>query len=216
MTLDLFSDPDGCVERLSLGPGASVLRGRALPHADALFAEVCALERHSPFRRMTTAGGHTMSMASTNCGSLGWISDRNGYHYGAIDPETRAPWPPMPALFAHLARDTALEAGFPEFEPDACLINRYLPGAKLSLHQDRDERDFGAPIVTVSLGMDAVFLFGGHVRADKTVRVPLRHGDVVVWGGEDRLRYHGVMAVPDHPHPLLGRQRISLTFRKAG
>jgi DNA oxidative demethylase len=164
---------------------------------------------------MITPGGYRMSVAMTNCGSLGWVTEKTGYRYDAIDPLTQRPWPPMPEAFLRLAAGAAAAAGFANFVPDACLINRYEPGAKLSLHQDRDERDFDQPIVSVSLGIPAVFLFGGLKRADKTARVAVTHGDVVVWGGPARLRYHGVMPLKDAEHALLGRQRINLTLRKA-
>jgi len=165
---------------------------------------------------MVTPGGFTMSVALTNCGALGWTTDRRGYRYTRTDPDTGRPWPAMPAAFAELACDAAAAAGFPHFEPDACLINRYLPGARMSLHQDKNERDYDAPIVSVSLGMPAIFLFGGLRRADKAARLELHHGDVAVWGGPDRLRYHGVMPLAEVPHPALGSQRINFTFRKAG
>jgi len=214
MNLDLFGDP--CPgERLALGPQAWVLRGAALPHVPALLAALEAVQRQAPFRHMTTPGGYTMSVALTNCGSLGWVTDRQGYRYTAIDPASGRPWPALPAVLRDLARDAAEQAGFAGFEPDACLVNRYLPGARMSLHQDRNERDFRQPIVSVSLGMPAVFLFGGAARSDKAARVPLQHGDVAVWGGQDRLRYHGIMPLAGAPHPLLGSQRINLTLRKA-
>lgn len=215
MTLDLFrTTAPG--EPEPLGPRACVLRGHALPCADDLLAALAGVEATSPFRHMVTPGGLAMSVALTNCGDLGWCSDRRGYRYSRHDPAHGRPWPAMPAVFTRLAREAAARAGFPAFTPDACLINRYLPGTRLSLHQDRNERDFGAPIVSVSLGMTATFLFGGQQRADRAVRVPLYHGDVVVWGGEDRLRYHGILPLADNPHPLLGAQRINLTFRQAG
>jgi DNA oxidative demethylase len=157
-----------------------------------------------------------MSVALTNCGALGWTTDRRGYRYTGIDPDSGRPWPAMPTMFATLARDAAAAVGFADFEPDACLVNRYLPGSRLSLHQDRNERDFRAPIVSVSLGMPATFLLGGSERSDRTAKVPLYHGDVAVWGGADRLRYHGVLPLKEVPHSLLGSQRINLTFRKAG
>jgi alkylated DNA repair protein (DNA oxidative demethylase) len=157
-----------------------------------------------------------MSVALTNCGALGWTTDRRGYRYAGIDPDSGRPWPAMPNVLAGLARQAAAEAGFENYEPDACLINRYLPGSRLSLHQDRNERDFDAPIVSVSLGVQATFLFGGQKRSDRPARVSLRHGDVAVWGRADRLRYHGVMPLKDESHPLLGNQRINFTFRKAG
>jgi alkylated DNA repair protein (DNA oxidative demethylase) len=165
---------------------------------------------------MITPGGYRMSVAMTNCGPLGWVSDKTGYRYDVIDPVSGLKWPPMPESFLRLATAAASEAGFPGFAPDACLINRYEPGAKLSLHQDKDEQDFDQPIVSVSLGIPAVFLFGGLKRADKTMRISVTHGDVVVWGGPARLRYHGVMPLKESDHPLLGPQRINLTFRKAG
>jgi DNA oxidative demethylase len=156
-----------------------------------------------------------MSVAMTNCGCYGWVSDASGYRYDAIDPESGKPWPAMPAPFRKLAEDAAAEAGFPGFAPDACLINRYQPGARLSLHQDRDERHLGAPIVSVSLGLPATFLFGGLKRSDPTRRYRLEHGDVVVWGGPARLAFHGVAPLAEGEHGLLGRQRINLTFRRA-
>lgn len=214
-TLELFSggEPDACEY---MGSGAVVLRGFALPCVEALLPAIDDIGAVAPFRHMTTPGGFTMSVALTNCGALGWTTDRRGYRYSSTDPGSGQPWPPMPEVFAGLARAAAQVAGFRGFEPDACLLNHYQPGARLSLHQDRDECDFSAPIVSVSLGMTATFLFGGHERTDKAARIALLHGDVAVWGGEDRLRYHGIMPLKGRPHPLLGSQRINLTFRKAG
>lgn len=212
-TLPLFDAP---APDQRLGPAALVLRGFALSRVHELLSAIDLITAASPFRHMVTPGGFTMSVAQTNCGALGWTSDRRGYRYTGIDPTTGAPWPAMPSVFTRLARQAAEAAGFNGFAPDACLINRYAPGARLSLHQDRDERDFDAPIVSVSLGMRAVFLFGGQARADRAARVALHHGDVVVWGGADRLRYHGVLPLKDEPHALLGSQRINFTFRKAG
>lgn len=214
MTQDLFETLDG--GRVRLGAAAFVLRDFARAQAATLLDAVATITDRSPLRHLQTPGGYTMSVAMTNCGALGWTSDRRGYRYASIDPQTGRPWPPMPPPLLDLAERAALAAGFPGFAPDACLINAYAPGTRLALHQDRDERDFSAPIVSVSLGMDAVFLFGGHARADRAVPVPLAHGDVVVWGGEDRLRFHGVRPLRGEPHPLLGRRRINLTFRKAG
>ncbi|MCK4161140.1 DNA oxidative demethylase AlkB [Ralstonia pseudosolanacearum] len=216
-TRDLFADHAPADDRrIALGEAAVVLRGFALAEAPALLAAIDDIARQAPFRHMVTPGGFEMSVALTNCGALGWTSDRRGYRYAARDPQTGQPWPPLPDCFLRLARDAAAAAGFPGFTPDACLINRYVPGARLSLHQDKDERDYGALIVSVSLGMPAVFLWGGHRRTDKTLRVPLFHGDVVVWGGPDRLRYHGVLPLKEAAHPLLGAQRINLTLRRAG
>ncbi|WP_197354444.1 DNA oxidative demethylase AlkB [Ralstonia pseudosolanacearum] len=216
-TRDLFADHAPADDRrIALGEAAAVLRGFALAEATALLAASDDIARQAPFRHMVTPGGFEMSVALTNCGALGWTSDRRGYRYAARDPQTGQPWPPLPDCFLRLARDAAAAAGFPGFTPDACLINRYVPGARLSLHQDKDEQDYGAPIVSVSLGMPAMFLWGGHRRTDKTLRVPLFHGDVVVWGGPDRLRYHGVLPLKEAAHPLLGAQRINLTLRRAG
>ncbi|HLB16094.1 MAG TPA: DNA oxidative demethylase AlkB [Burkholderiales bacterium] len=198
-----------------LGPGAVVLRGFAAPDQVALLAGVQAVVAQAPFRHMVTPGGHRMSAAMTNCGALGWVTDRTGYRYDARDPETGRPWPRMPAAFLRLAGDAAANAGFHGFVPDACLVNRYEPGARLTLHQDKNERDFSEPIVSVSLGIPAVFLFGGSNRADQAARVPLQHGDVVVWGGPARLRYHGVNPLKPGHHALVGEHRINLTFRKA-
>jgi len=214
-TLDLFEAPAQDPQQ-RLGPAAMVLRGFALPDVQELMPALEGIAGMSPFRHMMTLGGFTMSVALTNCGALGWTSDRRGYRYASVDPDTGKPWPAMPEVFARLAIQAAAAAGFDDFEPDACLINRYIPGARLSLHQDKNERDFSSPIVSVSLGMPATFLFGGHARTDPTAKVLLHHGDVVVWGGVDRLRYHGVMPLKDQPHAQLGSQRINFTFRKAG
>ncbi|MFT7773924.1 DNA oxidative demethylase AlkB [Roseateles sp.] len=214
-SLELFEAPV-LPSRQRLGPAAMVLRKFALPYMQEAMPAIEAIAAAAPFRHMETPGGFTMSVALTNCGALGWTTDRQGYRYTPLDPSSGEPWPAMPEVFARLASKAAEAAGFVDFEPDACLVNRYAPGARLSLHQDKNERDYGAPIVSVSLGMPAVFLFGGHARTDPTVKVPLHHGDVVVWGGVDRLRYHGVMPLKDEPHALLGSQRINFTFRKAG
>jgi DNA oxidative demethylase len=198
-----------------LGPGAMLLRGFALSEEAELVAALQHLAGQAPFRHMVTPGGFRMSVAMTNCGSLGWVSGRTGYRYEATDPESGLPWPAMPGSFLRLATGAAAATGFNGYVPDVCLINRYKPGAKLSLHQDKDEKDFDQPIVSVSLGIPAVFLFGGLRRADKVQRIELEHGDVVVWGGPARLRYHGIAPLKQAHHPLLGRYRVNLTFRKA-
>ena len=200
--------------RTALGPQACVLHGFALPVVPELLADIERLQRDAPFRHLVTPGGRTMSVAMTNCGPFGWCSDRRGYRYDPCDPDSGRPWPSMSQAFLRLAADAADAAGFPGYVPDACLVNRYAPGTRLTLHQDRDEDDRIAPIVSVSLGLPATFLFGGFARGDKAVRVPLAHGDVVVWGGADRMRFHGVLPVKDGRHDLLGAQRINLTFRK--
>lgn len=186
-----------------------------MPFAPALLAALGEIVAAAPFRNMLTPGGQRMSVAMTNCGAVGWVTDRKGYRYDRLDPETGRPWPPLPQGFIELARCAALEAGFPSFRPDVCLINRYPPGARMSLHQDRDERDLSAPIVSVSLGLGATFLFGGLKRSDRPYRLPLSHGDALVWGGEKRLAYHGVAPVADGCHESVGRVRINLTLRQA-
>jgi DNA oxidative demethylase len=192
-----------------------VLRGFARRDAAALMTLVDEVAAAAPFRHMVTPGGWRMSAAMTSCGEAGWVTDKTGYRYTAVDPTTGRPWPAMPAPFRGLAGAAAATAGFPGFVPDACLINRYAPGARLSLHRDEDERDFSAPIVSVSLGLPAVFLFGGNTRADRPRRIGLESGDVVVWGGPVRLAYHGVAPLADGDDPLTGRCRVNLTFRKA-
>lgn len=206
--MDLFTHP---VDDLALGPGAILLRGYAGPHVPDLTAAVESIAAAAPFRHMLTPGGKTMSAAMTNCGAVGWVSDRRGYRYSTTDPQTGNPWPPMPPLFATLARAAAASAGYADFSPDVCLLNRYEPGAKMALHQDRDEQDFTAPIVSVSLGLTAVFLWGGNTRAEKPLRVTLQDGDVLVWGGASRLNFHGIAPLKPGLYP----HRINLTFRKA-
>jgi alkylated DNA repair protein (DNA oxidative demethylase) len=209
--IPLFEDGPS---RELLEEGAVLLRAFATSSAPALIEEVARIERAAPFRHLVTPGGFTMSVAMTNCGRVGWVSDRTGYRYDPVDPDTAAPWPAMPAAFLDLAVRAAAEAGFAGYDPDACLINRYVAGAKLSLHQDRDEKDAWAPIVSVSLGLPAVFLWGGKRRADPARRLRLESGDVVVWGGPARFIYHGVAPLKDGEHPLTGATRINLTFRK--
>jgi alkylated DNA repair protein (DNA oxidative demethylase) len=199
----------------SLAEGAFLLRNFALPHAPEIVACLDQIIDAAPLRHMSTPGGFQMSVAMTNCGKAGWISDRKGYRYAAHDPTTQQPWPPMPAIFTQLATQAAQHAGFTDFHPDVCLINRYEPGARMTLHQDKDEQDFSAPIVSVSLGLPAVFLFGGMSRKDPARRIPLANGDVVVWGGPSRLTYHGINPLKDGSHPLTGHYRFNLTFRRA-
>jgi alkylated DNA repair protein (DNA oxidative demethylase) len=199
-----------------LAPGAWLLRGFALGHVTALMTAIEPIEAAAPFRHLVTPGGFRMSVAMTNCGHLGWVSDRHGYRYVVRDPLSGRPWPAMPPVFVELARTAAQAGGFSAFTPDACLVNRYQPGARLTLHQDKDERDFSAPIVSVSLGLPGIFLFGGDSRKDRPRRIPLQHGDVVVWGGPARLHHHGVLALKNGEHELLGAQRLNLTFRRAG
>ena len=216
MTLDLLSHAGAATtwtERL--GPGSLVLRGFAANEAECLYGEIGKIVASAPFRHMLTPGGFRMSVAMSNCGTAGWVTDQSGYRYEPNDPESGQPWPPIPAIFNRLAEAAAAAAGFPGFAPDACLINRYQPGAKMSLHQDKDERDLTQPIVSVSLGLPAVFQFGGLQRSATATRVTLTHGDVVVWGGPDRLRYHGVLALKAGEHPVVGACRLNLTFRKA-
>jgi len=202
-------------EKVVLGADAVVLRRFACDIEAELLAALHTVTALAPFRNMVTSGGYTMSVAMTNCGLAGWVTDSSGYRYTRQDPVTGDPWPPMPAVFLSLATRAAAVAGFEAFLPDACLINRYAPGAKLSLHQDKNETDFTAPIVSVSLGLPAKFLFGGLRRGDRVTRLELRHGDVVVWGRSARRAYHGVDALKDGEHPVTGRCRFNLTLRKA-
>ncbi len=195
--------------------GVTILRGFALAESGAILSEVDRLSKAAPFRVMQVPGGGTMSVAMTNCGAAGWVTDLKGYRYSPADPLTGQPWPEMPALLHALAVRAAIAAGFEGFQPDACLINRYEPGARMGLHQDRDEVDRNAPIVSVSLGLSATFLFGGLKRSDPQARIALNHGDVVVWGGPARMAYHGIASLKDGLHPQLGRRRLNLTIRKA-
>ena len=219
---DLFGDaadvgvrPRAREDDVLLPTGAVLLRGFALPNESSLLAALHDVVAAAPFRHMVTPGGHVMSVAMANCGELGWVTDRTGYRYDARDPVSRRAWPAMPDVFRELAERAASAAGYDGFTTDACLINRYEPGAKMSLHQDRNEQDVSAPIVSVSLGLPARFEFGGLQRTDRITRFPLVHGDVLVWGGPSRLAFHGVQALKDGSHPTLGRMRINLTFRKA-
>ncbi len=215
MTQDLFGELPVELTRENLMEGAMVLRQFALADAGQLLNDIQQVTVQAPFRQMKTPGGHTMSVAMSCCGVLGWVTDSRGYRYQSEDPVSGRPWPAMPESFCKLARDAATAAGFAGFEPDACLINRYQPGAKMGLHQDKDERDFSQPIVSVSIGLPVAFQFGGLKRNDRPVRVPLTHGDVVVWGGAARLRYHGVLTLKAGGHPLTGPYRYNLTFRRA-
>jgi alkylated DNA repair protein (DNA oxidative demethylase) len=211
LSADMFDDG----RATALGSGAVLLRSFALPTAGALVTEVRRVAGAAPFRHMRTPGGFRMSVAMTNCGAAGWITDRKGYRYSALDPDGGRPWPALPGGIFDLAVRAAAAAGFADFAPDACLINRYLPGASMSLHQDRNERHLHAPIVSVSLGLPATFLFGGPTRRERPRRIGLSHGDVVVWGAASRLNFHGVAALADGVHPATGRERINLTLRQA-
>ena len=216
--MDLFAEQDlqqpARVERISAQ--AFVLRGFALPAIKELLTAIDSVLLQSPLRQMQTPGGFTMSARLSSCGDLGWTTDRVGYRYSPVDPLRNQPWPAMPAAFLALAQEAAGAAGFDHFVPDACLINTYRPGARMALHQDKNERSFEEPIVSISLGLPAVFQFGGFERSDPTQRISLFHGDIVVWGGVDRLRYHGVLPIQPGHHPVLGEQRINITLRKAG
>jgi len=208
--------PDAAPATEPLRPGAVVLRGFARAGATTLLEELEGVCREAPFRHMETPGGFRMSVAMTNCGALGWISDRRGYRYAREDPLSGQPWPAIPPSFLSLAMRAASAGGYAGFLPDACLVNRYASGARLTPHQDKNERDFGQPIVSVSLGLPVVFQFGGSRRADRFARILLEHGDTVVWGGASRLSYHGVLPLKDGTHPVTGNCRINLTFRHAG
>jgi alkylated DNA repair protein (DNA oxidative demethylase) len=214
-TADLFAAIEQPRSTQVLGERAAVLRAYATSRAPALLAAVADVTESAPFRFLETPGGYRMSVAMTNCGSLGWVSDRSGYRYDTVDPLSGRRWPGMPEVLLDLAIEAAAELGFRGFAPDACLINRYEPGARLSLHRDQDEGDLVAPIVSVSIGLPAMFLWGGLQRADRYQRIALQHGDVVVWGGPNRMYYHGVAPLKQGEHPLSGRCRVNLTFRKA-
>lgn len=212
MTLDLFeSTLTGVTE--PIGARAYILRGFALPYVERVLAELDEVRAAAPLRHLVTPSGHTMSVAMTNCGKLGWVSDESGYRYSARDPLTQRPWPPLPPGMLALARAAAAECGFADYDPDACLINQYVPGSRLTLHQDRNERDLEAPIVSVSLGLPATFQFGGLKRTDPVQRMGLWHGDVALWGDVDRMRFHGISTLKDGWHAQLGRQRLNFTFR---
>ncbi len=211
MPLDLFAQ-----DRLVIGDGAMLLNGFALAETDALIAHIADIAAQAPFRHMETPGGRRMSVATTICGALGWTSSPRGYRYAAHDPETGISWPAMPTAFADLATRAAAEAGYGDFRPDACLVNRYAPGTRLTLHQDRNEIDMAAPIVSVSLGLPATFLWGGAMRSDRPRRIALHHGDVMVWGGPARLTFHGIDTLVSGMHPATGAYRYNLTFRQAG
>jgi len=216
--LTLFGAAEGVTAhraRSELEPGASVLPGFATDEAPALLAAIEAIAQAAPWRHMSTGGGRRMSVGMTNCGEVGWVSDGNGYRYDAIDPATNRHWPALPSVFSDLAARAADAAGFQTFGSDACLINRYVPGARLSLHQDRNERDFNEPIVSVSLGVPATFLWGGRTRADRPRKVRLEHGDVVVWGAAARMNFHGVDTLRADAHALTGNVRFNLTLRRA-
>jgi alkylated DNA repair protein (DNA oxidative demethylase) len=214
MNLLFDSDPSLASDKEPLEEGAVLLRGFATAEAPGLVEEVTRIAQAAPFRFLVTPGGYSMSVAMTNCGRTGWISDRGGYRYDPVDPETGLPWPAMPGAFRDLAVRAAVEAGFRDYDPDACLINRYIARTKLGLHQDRDEKDAWAPIVSVSLGLPAVFLWGGKRRSDPVRRLKVESGDVAVWGGPARFVYHGVAPLKDGEHSLTAKARINLTFRK--
>ena len=217
MTMSPFEGPFNVeLSEDPLGPGATILRNFAVTEETEIMSGFKDVVSRAPLRHMITPGGFRMSVAMTNCGALGWVTDRTGYRYDPMDPASGLQWPPMPESSLKLATNAAAKAGFKEFVPDSCLINRYDSGARLTLHQDKNERDFGQPIVSVSLGLSATFLFGGLNRADTALRVKLTHGDIAVWGGPSRLRYHGVLPLTQGHHPLVGGHRINLTFRKAG
>ncbi len=217
-TLDLFANVTASAPSpaASLAPGAFILPAFALALETPLLSAIASISQVAPFRHMTTPGGFRMSVAMSNAGTFGWLTDRSGYRYSKFDPLTGQPWPPIPEAFLRIAKEAAATAGYGGFLPDACLINRYEPGAKMSLHQDKDEHDMAAPIVSVSLGLPAMFQFGGFDRSDRPSRIPLAHGDVVVWGGESRLRYHGILPLKAGVHAQTGAARYNLTFRKAG
>ncbi len=219
---DLFADQQPIVQELV--KDIYLLKGFALNQEAGILADLAQIIELAPLRNSVTPGGFKMSVAMSNCGDLGWVTDTKGYRYTMQDPLSGKPWPAMPGSFLALAKQAALAAGFNDFVPDACLINQYKVGASMGLHQDKNEVDFNQPIVSMSLGLPAVFLFGGSLRSDKPLKVPLAHGDVVVWGGKARLNFHGISPVKAHPHSMLdarldnhlNKHRVNLTLRKAG
>lgn len=213
MELDLFEPEEPRWEELC--EGAWLFHRGAIERETLLLEALRRVSEQAPLRHMVTPGGHRMSVAMTSCGQVGWVTDRKGYRYSPLDPESGQPWPAMPAVLRALASEAAQAAGFSSFTPDTCLINRYQPAAKMGLHQDKDETDFSQPIVSLSLGLPAVFQLGGLQRSDKVQKITLSHGDIVVWGGPSRLRYHGIMPLKPGCHPRLGEFRWNLTFRKA-
>lgn len=212
---DLFDQmADTNRNKQELAPGALCLPAFVLDRAAEVIAELEPIFTQAPLRHLITPGGHKMSVAMSNCGELGWVSDRKGYRYQELDPLSGQAWPAMPKLFLELAQQVAEEVGYKRFQPQACLINQYLPGSKMSLHQDKDENNESAPIVSLSFGINAEFLFGGLSRGSPTKRLTLKHGDAVVWGGPSRFCFHGILPLKDSEHSLLGRQRINITFRQ--
>jgi DNA oxidative demethylase len=212
--IDLFSDFDANATFRT--PNLTYLAGFALPHQAQLLKDLQVVLQMAPLRQMMTPMGHLMSVRTTSCGQLGWVSDKMGYRYATHDPITHQPWPTMAVSFFDLAQSAAALAGFHDFCPDACLINQYDIGTKMGLHQDKNEQDYSQPIVSVSLGISARFQFGGQTRRDKTYELTLHHGDVVVWGNEARRYYHGIKPIQAQQHPILGAVRYNLTFRRAG
>lgn len=215
MTSPLFADPPQPAATIAVGDGAVLLRGWAAARAPQWVAAVQQVVAQAPFRVMERPGGAPLSVAMSNCGAWGWVSDAQRYHYSHLDPASGQPWPAMPEFLRAQAVAAAADAGYPGYAPDACLLNRYRPGARLTLHRDEDEMDWGAPIVSVSLGLPCMFIWGGLRRQDPVRRFPLLHGDVLVWGGATRMAYHGVNPLKDGEHALLGAGRWNLTFRMA-
>lgn len=206
----LFGDDRG-PQAIELADGFFLLP--AFADTAPLLDDIEHIASQASFRHMQVGGGKRMSVAMTNCGRWGWTSSTTGYRYSDTDPLTQLPWPAMPESFLALAASAALATGLGPFEPDACLVNRYAAGASLGTHQDRDEQDLSQPIVSVSIGASATFQLGGLKRTEPLRPVPLHDGDVLVWGGPSRLRFHGVKALK----PLTGGPdtRYNLTFRKA-
>lgn len=212
---DLFSSSEDSGGRHEIAEDAYLLPGYATSQAIELCSAIDTVLLQSPLRHYQTRMG-LMSVGMSCCGALGWVADTRGYRYSALDPNNGQPWPGLPDSIRNLAQSAASDCGFDGFEPDACLINEYQLGAKMGLHQDRDERDMRWPIVSISLGMTAQFQFGGATRRAPVHRFDLVHGDVLVWGGRTRLNFHGVAPLDGSPHPLLGARRWNLTLRRAG
>lgn len=208
---DLFSNNRPPIEEIY--PDLFVLAN--FVDTNPLMVQVERITKVSPFRKMMTPNGHYTGVALTNCGDFGWTSDRNEYRYSSSDPLNNQPWLAIPESFKALAKNAAHVAGFKDFEPDACLINQYLIGTKLGSHQDKNEKDFSQPIVSVSIGLSAVFQIFGNQRAGQAINYRLYDGDVVVWGNSARLCYHGVRTLSAAELDPTCQQRINITFRKS-
>jgi len=208
--MNLFSQLVAEPTHEEIFPGAVLMRSLALPQDNEFFTAAEAIIAARPLHHTTTPSGLPMGVMVTDCGDSRAFANR----WDTANPERMRLWPPMPPLLRDFAIRCAVRSGFPQFRPDACHINRYQAGTKLGLHQDRHECDWTQPIVSLSFGLECIFLLGGLQRTDKPRRILLEHGDVIVWGGPSRMRFHGVQPLKPGHHPLTGPYRYNLTFRK--